>query len=142
MINSLRHRGPDANGYFLTSNNNITIGLGHTRLSILDLSDSANQPFYSSCGRYIIIYNGEVYNFKELQRAFGVDTRTTSDTEVILELFVRIGTSFVSHLNGMFAIVIYDKSNHKLFLFRDRIGVKPLFFLKDEAGIIFSSELK
>ena len=101
---SLGHRGPDASGVFAEDR----AGLGHTRLSILDTSKSANQPMHSHEGRYVISYNGEVYNFKEIARAFNIIQRTGSDTEVILELFIKKGGDFVHELNGMFAIAIYD----------------------------------
>ena len=141
MTNSIRHRGPDADGYYFNSENGI--GLGHRRLSIIDLSNDANQPMTSHCDRYIIIYNGEVYNYKEIALKLGnINWKTSSDTEVILEAFVKWGTDFVDELNGMFAMAIYDKLEGKIFLFRDRMGIKPLYYYYDNNELIFASELK
>ncbi len=144
MTDCIVHRGPNAGGYFFDDNHGI--GLGHRRLSILDLSESANQPLYSTCGRFVIIYNGEVYNFKEIQsdilKEKNITFKTTSDTEVILEAFALWGLSFVSKLNGMFAISIWDKETQELFIFRDRIGIKPIFYHLSDSEFIFSSELK
>lgn len=145
MTDSLSHRGPDFGGYYEDG----PCGLGHRRLSIIDLSDRANQPMVSANNRYVIIYNGEVYNFQEIgaQLKSGyadspVHFRTSSDTEVILEAFARQGTSFLQHLNGMFAIAIYDNQEKELYLFRDRLGIKPLFYYWDGKNFAFSSELK
>ncbi len=135
---ALINRGPDAEGYFYDD----VTGLGHRRLSVIDLSESANQPMYSPCGRYVIVYNGEVYNFREIAKMLAVKLRTSSDTEVILQSFIKWGTQFVSMLNGMFAIVIYDKQERKLHLFRDRIGIKPLYYYWDGDNFAFASELK
>ena len=142
MTDTLAHRGPDAFGYF-TDN---YVGLGHRRLSIIDLSDSANQPMHSSNNRYVIVYNGEVYNFNEiaaeLKQKFKTDFKTSSDTEVILEAYAQYGPDFVQKLNGMFAIAIYDKQNQELFVVRDRIGIKPFYYFWDGANFAFSSELQ
>lgn len=143
MTLSLAHRGPDAAGTFY---NNIS-GLGHRRLSIIDLSASANQPMYSHCKRYVMVYNGEIYNFKEiakeLQNQFAdIKFNTTSDSEVILESFIRWGIDFVQKLNGMFAIAIVDTSENILYLFRDRIGIKPIYYYWDGENFAFASELK
>lgn len=138
MTNTLAHRGPDAEGYFYDG----TVGLGHKRLSIIDLSEEANQPMISHSGNYIIVYNGEVYNFQEISKEIGLKPRTSSDTEVVLEAFEKWGPGFVDKLNGMFAIAIYDKLKNRLFLCRDRIGIKPLFYFKDGENFAFASELK
>ena len=143
MTNTLAHRGPDAKGYFIDD----TIGLGHRRLSIIDISASANHPMISGCGRYIIIYNGEVYNFKEIafqlkQLKPSLNFKTTSDTEVIIEAFTHWGEQFIEQLNGMFAFAIYDKINKELFIYRDRLGIKPIYYFWDENNFIFASELK
>ena len=141
MTDALSHRGPDASGHFFDQDKGIA--LGHRRLSILDLSDYANQPMSSHCGRYVMIYNGEVYNFKEISnRLKKTNWKTSSDSEVILEAFVAWGIDFVHQLNGMFAIAIYDKKEDKLFLFRDRMGIKPLYYFYNNKDLIFSSELK
>ncbi len=136
----IKHRGPDAEGFFYNAEN--TVALAHRRLSILDLSIAANQPFTSNCGRYIIVYNGELYNFREIKSNLQLQIKTTSDTEVIVEAFAKIGTSIFSLLNGMFAFAIYDKQTKKIFLCRDRLGIKPLFFYQDEQSFVFASELK
>lgn len=144
MTQVLAHRGPDADGYFL--DNDKKIGLGHRRLSVLDLSELANQPFYSSSKRYITVYNGEIYNFKEIRdkivKEKGITFKTNSDTEVIIEAFALWGTGFVHQLNGMFAIAIWDNQLNELYLFRDRMGIKPLFYYWDNKQFIFGSELK
>ncbi|MGB0525240.1 MAG: asparagine synthase (glutamine-hydrolyzing) [Flammeovirgaceae bacterium] len=141
MTHALEHRGPDAAGFFFDES--IGIGLGHRRLSILDLSESANQPFVSHCGRYSMIYNGEVYNFQEIRSQLAArNWRTNGDTEVILEAFVAWGPQAVEQFNGMFSIAIWDKKEHELHLFRDRMGIKPLFYFQDGADFVFASELK
>jgi len=138
ITDCIAHRGPNAAGYFFDG----TIGLGHRRLSILDLSAAANQPMYSANERYVIIFNGEVYNFQEIAPALAVKMKTTSDTEVILESFVQYGPDFVHRLNGMFAFAIYDKQERKFFLYRDRMGIKPVYYYYDGQRFAFSSELK
>ncbi|MBX2958856.1 MAG: asparagine synthase (glutamine-hydrolyzing) [Flavobacteriales bacterium] len=142
MTSTLNHRGPDSMGVFVDKN----IALGHARLSIIDLSNNANQPMTSHNGRYVMVYNGEIYNYgeiaTEIKQNFHVDFRTSSDSEVILEAFSHYGMSFVEKLNGMFAIAIYDKQLRELFLFRDRIGIKPLHYYNDGEHILFASEIK
>ncbi len=140
MTDVMSHRGPDAAGYFL--NEEQTVGLGHRRLSIIDLSEAANQPMFSHSERYVTVFNGEVYNFKEIAKQLNISTRTTSDTEIIIEAFEKRGVEFVHLLNGMFAIAIYDKQEKKLFLFRDRLGVKPLYYFYNENTFAFGSEIK
>lgn len=146
MTGVLAHRGPDAEGFFYDE----TCGLGHRRLSIIDLSERANQPMISQSGRYVIIYNGEVYNFSEIAASLkssklpneNFNFKTSSDTEVILESFAYYGADFVHQLNGMFAIVIYDTVANELYLFRDRLGIKPLYYFWDGKNFAFASELK
>lgn len=142
MTMSIAHRGPDAAGFYTDD----VVGLGHRRLSIIDLSENANQPMHSSNDRYVIIYNGEVYNFREiaaeLRKNYKISFKTSSDTEVILEAFVNYGSDFVKKLNGMFAIAIYDKQQQELYLYRDRIGIKPLYYFWDGENFAFASELK
>lgn len=146
MTDSLKHRGPDAEGYFFDG----VAGLGHRRLSIIDLSARANQPMTSGNGRYVIIYNGEVYNFREIGARLKTNTRkneeiqfkTSSDTEIILEAFIAYGPDFVNQLNGMFALAIYDKQQQELYIFRDRLGIKPVYYYWDEVNFAFCSELK
>ena len=139
----IEHRGPDAEGFYFTDDEKT--GLGHRRLSILDLSTSADQPMFSSNGRYVISYNGEIYNYKELKQELkdnGASLKTASDTEVILELFAEKGISCFKNFNGMFALAIYDLEQKVLTLCRDQAGIKPLFIYYDETDFIFSSELK
>ncbi len=139
----LQHRGPDAEGFYFSDDE--TVGLGHRRLSILDLSASANQPMFSADGRYVIIYNGEVYNFIELKQKLkdkGASLSTTSDTEVILQLFAELGVQCFKDFNGMFSLAIYDIKTKLLTLCRDHAGIKPLFIYYDETSLVFASELK
>jgi len=139
----LQHRGPDAEGFYFSEDNKV--GLGHRRLSILDLSSSADQPMFSSDGRYVMVYNGEVYNYKELTYKLkdkGASLKTTSDTEVILELFAQQGVQCFKQLNGMFALAIYDIQKHIITIARDHAGVKPLFIYYDQGDFVFASELK
>jgi asparagine synthase (glutamine-hydrolysing) len=140
MTEVLAHRGPDAFGYY--SDVDTGVFLGHRRLSIIDLTEAANQPMESNCGRYVMVYNGEVYNYQEIAKELDVPLKTKSDTEVILEAFVKWGVEFVHRLNGMFVLAIYDKQEDKLFLFRDRLGIKPLFYACSEGNFLFASELK
>jgi asparagine synthase (glutamine-hydrolysing) len=140
ITDTLSHRGPDANGFYFDAA--AGIGLGHRRLSIIDLSAAANQPFYSQCGRYVMVYNGEVYNYQEIKAKYNLTTRTHSDSEVILESFAKNGVQSVQDLNGMFLIVIWDKQERKLYIFRDRLGIKPLYYYKKGNDFAFASELK
>ncbi len=140
MTNVISHRGPDAAGFYL--NEEKTCGLGHRRLSIIDLSTAANQPMVSHSERYVMVFNGEVYNFQEIAKQLNISARTTSDTEIILEAFEKKGAEFVNLLNGMFAIAIYDKQKEQLYLFRDRLGVKPLYYFYAENTFAFGSEIK
>ncbi len=142
-IDLLKHRGPDAEGSYFSEDNKV--GLGHRRLSILDLSTSADQPMFSADSRYVIVYNGEVYNYKELTYKLkdkGASLKTTSDTEVILELFAEQGVQCFKELNGMFALAIYDTQKQILTIARDHAGIKPLFIYHDGNDFIFASELK
>jgi len=138
VLRNMNHRGPDAEGVFTCKN----FFLGHKRLSILDLSESANQPMTSSCGRYTIVYNGEIYNFESLAKQYQLKLKTRSDTETILELYSIVGNKLPSLLNGMFAFAIFDKEKNSLFIARDRMGIKPLYYFIDNDVFTFSSELK
>jgi asparagine synthase (glutamine-hydrolysing) len=142
MGNTMIHRGPDAEGFYKDD----TVGLVHRRLSIIDLSATANQPMHSQCGRYVMVYNGEVYNYREIQTEIekekGLSFRTHSDSEVVIEAFALWGTDCVKRFNGMFAIAIYDKQDHRLYLMRDRIGIKPLFIFRKGNQLSFASEIK
>lgn len=146
MTDRLTHRGPDSGGSF----HDDVCSLGHRRLSIIDLSNRASQPMHSSNDRYVIVYNGEVYNYREIGARFGKINqdensfafKSASDTEVLLEAFARYGPDFVQELNGMFAFAIYDKLEKELYLYRDRIGIKPLYYYWDGTNFAFASELK
>lgn len=121
------------------------VALGHRRLSILDISPAGHQPMRTPDGRYWIVFNGEVYNYVELRAellALGYAFRTESDTEVILAAYVAWGTECARRFNGDWALLIYDAVDHKLFVSRDRFGIKPLYYYQDESGIIFASEVK
>ena len=140
MCESLKHRGPDATGIFVDD----VIALGHLRLSIIDLSEAANQPFFDNTGRYSITFNGEIYNYLDVKKTLPeYPFRTDSDTEVILAAFQKYGADCLSMLNGMFAFAIWDKELRELFIARDRLGVKPLYYTHTADGIFaFSSEIR
>ncbi len=136
---SHHHRGPDAQGQYREDN----VWLGHTRLSILDLSAAGNQPMQSPDGRFVITYNGEVYNFRDLAASDGIDDlRSGSDTEVVLRLFARQQAQSLARLNGMFAFAVYDVHARRLWLVRDRLGIKPLYYQLEPDRLTFSSEIK
>ena len=141
MCDALAHRGPDGAGVWTAPG----VGLGHRRLSIIDLAGSP-QPMHSADDRHVISFNGEIYNYRELRRELegqGAEFRTSGDTEVILAAYQRWGSNCVKRLNGMFAFAIYDKAARTLFLARDRFGVKPLFTaLLSDGSLAFASELK
>ncbi len=143
MTDTLHHRGPDDSGYFFEGNTVHTLGLGHRRLSILDLSAHGHQPMEFE--NLTIAYNGEVYNFKEIRKELdqlGYRFVSDSDTEVLLKAFHRWGISAVEKFNGMFAIALYDKAASKVTLLRDRAGVKPLYWYHKNGLFMFASELK
>ncbi len=130
------HRGPDFKDSKLVNGNY----LGHLRLSIIDLNERSNQPFTS--GPFHMIYNGEVYNYKELIKDHRLDVKTDSDTEVILEMYIKYGEKCLQYFNGMFAFVIYNEITRDIFAARDRLGIKPLYFREGKESIEFSSEIK
>ena len=137
----LETRGPDNQGLF----NDHFVGLGHRRLSIIDVSYLSNQPMYDDEERYVLVFNGEIYNYQQLKSelaAKGVTFRTESDTEVLLKLFIYYGEECLSKLNGFFAFAIYDRESGKMFVARDRSGIKPLLFYQDQDKVIFASEMK
>lgn len=143
MVQTQNHRGPDDNGIYIDEKTGVH--LGHNRLSIQDTSSHAHQPFISSCQNHTIIFNGEVYNFQEIKKeleSLGHDFRSNSDTEVILYAYKEWGIASVHKFIGMFAYVIYDKNKEKIFLLRDRAGVKPLYYYAKDDTFLFSSELK
>ena len=139
MTNAMAHRGPDADGFF-TENN---IALGHRRLSIIDLSESANQPFSDQSQRYQTVFNGELFNFQEVKRTItDHHFKTTGDTEVLIESFARRGMDCLAAIKGMFAFAIWDRATKTLWLARDRMGVKPLYYYADDHCLIFASEIR
>ena len=145
ITQSINHRGPDALGFWNSIEDSIF--LGHTRLSILDLSKKGNQPMHSYCGRYVISYNGEIYNFKEIrlfiEKKFKTNFQNNTDTQVLLELISHIGINeSLKKVEGMFAFSLWDRREKKLILARDRFGEKPLFYYKDAELFLFGSELK
>ncbi len=141
MGQAIFHRGPDAGGVYLDDQ----VGLCHRRLSILDLSEAGNQPMFSDDERYVIVFNGEIYNFLELREALesaGHTFRSHTDTEVILKLYAEHGEECLSMLNGMFAFALWDKQAQSLFIARDRLGKKPLYYYQTENRFAFASEIK
>jgi asparagine synthase (glutamine-hydrolysing) len=138
MTSCLAHRGPDAESFYSDSH----AALGHRRLSIIDLSSAANQPMRSADGRWVLMFNGEIFNYLELAEELQTSLRTRSDTEVMLELFAMQGLTAVSRLNGMFAIALYEEQKKEMHLFRDRLGVKPLYYYRDGLEWFFASEMK
>ena len=140
-VSALSKRGPDGNGIFIKNN----AALGHARLSIIDTSDAASQPFTDSSGRYTIVFNGEFYNYKFYREDLikkGYNFKSDSDTEVLLILYIEYGISFFEKTDGDFAFAIYDSAEQSLLIARDRMGVKPLFYYQDENKFVFASEMK
>lgn len=155
LSSSLIHRGPDDEGYLVWAEEGILrgrgvpdvpfrLGLAHRRLSIIDLSENGWQPMGSVDGRYFVVFNGEIYNFRELRQeleALGYEFRSSSDTEVLLYAYVHWGTAFLKRLRGMFAFAILDVQKNHLLLARDFFGIKPLYFARWREGIAFASEI-
>jgi asparagine synthase (glutamine-hydrolysing) len=142
MAATLRHRGPDGSGLHVDG----PVGLGHTRLKIIDLSEAASQPMSNKDGTLWIVFNGEIYNFKELRKSLekyhGHVFRSSSDTEVVLRLYEELGEKCVEELEGMFAFALWDARRHRLFLARDRVGKKPLYYASAGTTFVFGSEVK
>lgn len=138
MCSAMKHRGPDATGTFVENN----VALGHVRLSIIDLTEGANQPFIDNSGRYVIVFNGEIYNYQEVKTKLSYNWKTESDTEVILAAFIQWGKECLAHLNGMFAFAIWDRENQTLFMARDRVGIKPFYYSLNEGVLVFGSEIR
>ncbi len=138
-VNSLSQRGPDSKGIFVGKD---TV-LGHTRLSILDTSANGNQPMLDSTGRYVLIFNGEIYNYQDLKKELSqVSFTSGSDTEVLLHLLIQKDVDCLDKLNGFFSFAFYNKETGQIILARDRMGIKPLHYFADDQRFIFSSELK
>lgn len=141
MTDAIIHRGPDAEGQFVEA----SIGLGHRRLSIIDLSEDGNQPMFSHDNRFVIVFNGEIYNYIELKdelKQLGAKFQNHTDTEVIMEAYRFWGNDCVKRFNGMWAFCIYDREQQECFLSRDRFAVKPLYILDREDVFVFASEVK
>ena len=140
MNAAIAHRGPDADGIWIDNH----CALGHRRLSIIDTSAAGNQPFHSPCGRYHLVFNGEIYNYKELSAALAphFQFQTHSDTEVIIAAFMHWGENCVEHFIGMFAFVLWDSQENTAYVYRDRLGVKPLYLAVKGDVVIMSSEVR
>lgn len=137
----LKHRGPDHQHNFIAERT----GLGHRRLSVIDLSPNAHQPMADATGRYHIVYNGEIYNFRDLRQQLqnsGVEFKSNSDTEVLLNLYIHQGEDCLQKLNGCFAFAVYDTVKNQLFLARDRLGINPLLYYHDRDKFLFASEMR
>ncbi len=141
MLKTQAHRGPDHTGRYFEQ---AFAALGHNRLSIIDLSPEAHQPFFDETKRFQLVFNGEIYNYKELRQelASGYNFITRSDTEVLLAAFLKWGKACLQHLNGMFAFAIWDAKEKKLFAARDRFGVKPFYYTEAGGVLYFASEIK
>lgn len=140
MLDKMAHRGPDASGVWLGKN----VVLGHRRLSIIDLSTSANQPFHSHDGRYTLVFNGEIYNFQSVKDQIGdqYPFSTHSDTEVIVAAFSVWGIKCLQLFNGMFAFALWDHHEERLWIARDRVGIKPLYYAQEGTTLVFASEIR
>jgi asparagine synthase (glutamine-hydrolysing) len=139
MTHAQQHRGPDAEGIYEDE----WISLGHRRLSIIDVSEAANQPFTDAFSRYVAVFNGEIYNFRELKEQLSFyEFKTSSDTEVLLAAYIQWGTGCLERIKGMFAFAIWDRQESTLFLCRDRLGVKPLYYWQDGEFFCFASEIR
>lgn len=140
MMQKMKHRGPDDEGVFMEDE----LGLGFVRLSIIDLSTGGHQPMFSEDGRYVIVYNGEIFNYIELKETLmqaGYRFRTKTDTEVLLNAYRAWGQKMLDQLNGMWSFVIFDRKEKKLFGARDRYGIKPFYYFKGKNKLIFASEI-
>src|ERR1051325_718385 len=138
---TMKHRGPDGDGTLIHDH----VALGHRRLAVIDTTNAAAQPMSDISGRYTIVFNGEFFNFQghklQLEQQ-GINFYSTSDTEVLLQLYMLEGPSFLEKINGFFALAIYDKQENTLFIARDRMGVKPLWYYQSEHVLLFASELR
>jgi asparagine synthase (glutamine-hydrolysing) len=140
MLRSILHRGPDEHGCLIDG----PLAMGMRRLSIIDLADGT-QPIYDESGRFGIVFNGEIYNYVELRQqllARGHRLKTHSDTETIVHLFEEFGPACVDHLRGMFGFAIWDQHEQELFIARDRLGIKPLYYTQSAGHFVFGSEIK
>lgn len=145
LKNLMSHRGPDFTALSELKTNNSSIQILHHRLSIIDLSEAANQPFYDESGRYALVFNGEIYNYKELRedlRKMGHAFKTSSDTEVLLKMLITEGESAFAKLNGMFSVAFFDLKAETMIIGRDPFGEKPFYYYMDHQQFIFASEIK
>ncbi len=144
MMKAILHRGPDSSGYFEEVIGGRKLFFGHQRLSIIDLSESGSQPMQTLDGLITIIFNGEIYNFQKLKQQYLKECkfRSSTDTEVLLYLYEKLGIEFVKLLRGDYAIAIYNKPARKFFLIRDHVGIKPLYYYSDSSSFVFASEIK
>jgi asparagine synthase (glutamine-hydrolysing) len=145
MTRVLIHRGPDGEGHYCTNTGNSIVGLGHRRLSIIDLSEKASQPMANEDGSVVVVFNGEIYNYEVLTvqlKKKGHIFKSHSDTETIVHLYEELGDQCVNNLDGMFAFALWDKKSARLLLARDRMGIKPLFYVLKEGNLYFASEIK
>ncbi|NNT72582.1 asparagine synthase (glutamine-hydrolyzing) [Flavobacterium sp. IMCC34852] len=140
MLEAQKHRGPDFTADWVVEGK---VALGHNRLSIIDLSEGANQPFFSDCGNYVMVFNGEIYNYLELRKTLQskYTFKTQSDTEVLLNAYRELGESCLDECNGMFAFAIWNVKEQSLFVARDRFGVKPFHYFFDQNNFYFASEI-
>ena len=141
MTDEIAHRGPDGEGHWIEGN----VGLGHRRLAILDLSPAGHQPMVSADHRFVLTYNGEIYNFRELRaelQAIGYWFRSKTDSEVVLYALAEWGVQALDRFNGMFALALWDRKSQTLLLARDRYGIKPLYYAQQGSLFIFGSEQK
>jgi asparagine synthase (glutamine-hydrolysing) len=139
MNDCIAHRGPDDHGVYAQPG----IALGHRRLSIIDLSSAGHQPMHSTFGKQVLVFNGEIYNFKEVKaKLYDYPFRTSTDTEVILAAWKKWGPDCLHHFNGMFAFALWDEEKQELFIVRDRLGIKPVYYSQNKDYILFSSEVR
>lgn len=141
MLDKIRHRGPDAEGAYIDEK----IALGHRRLSIIDVSEAGNQPLYSEDGRLVLVFNGEIYNYKDIRRELsdkGYNFRTSTDSEVLIYGYREYGDGLLTRLRGMFSFVIWDKDTETLFGARDFFGIKPFYYTQTGSTFMFGSEIK
>jgi asparagine synthase (glutamine-hydrolysing) len=140
MIRAMKHRGPDDEGLFIEED----IGLGFVRLSILDLSKEGHQPMVSNDNNYVLVFNGEIYNYLEIRQELivkGYSFRSETDSEVLLNAYIEWGYDFLNRLNGMFAFAIFNRKSKELFCARDRFGIKPFYYKKTKEQFLFASDI-
>ena len=141
MMDKIKHRGPDAEGKYIDAD----IALGHRRLSIIDVSESGNQPLYSEDGNLVLVFNGEIYNYQDIRKKLveaGYHFATQTDSEVLIYGYQEYGADLLNQLRGMFSFVIWDKKKKKLFGARDFFGIKPLYYAQMGESFLFGSEIK